>query len=203
MLATNDNSVEIGCSQSSTSFADIIINNDNAVADGLISGFAQFVHDPKYLKEFVSVFNRQMIPEKFADAVINRRIDTQELNNIWDFPLNLTCPATVPVPWTIVDATVKGFTGVAELEFARFSFTFKLGGKCTSLIGDVNWDGEVNSDDAALICDYDAELVDASELHMCVGDVTGEGDVNSDDAAWICDYDAELVEYSDFPVFNS
>lgn len=117
MLATNDNSVEIGCSQSSTSFADIIINNDNAVADGLISGFAQFVHDPKYLKEFVSVFNRQMIPEKFADAVINRRIDTQELNNIWDFPLNLTCPATVPVPWTIVDATVKSKTGAVQWEF--------------------------------------------------------------------------------------
>lgn len=117
MLATNDNSVEIGCSQSSTSFADIIINNDNAVADGLISGFAQFVHDPKYLKEFVSVFNRQMIPEKFADAVINRRIDTQELNNIWDFPLNLTCPATVPVPWTIVDATVKAKTASVQWEF--------------------------------------------------------------------------------------
>ena len=117
MLATNDNSVEIGCSQSSTSFADIIINNDNAVADGLISGFAQFVHDPKYLKEFVSVFNRQMIPEKFADAVINRRIDTQELNNIWDFPLNLTCPATVPVPWTIVDATVKAKTAAVQWEF--------------------------------------------------------------------------------------
>ena len=117
MLATNDNSIEIGCSQSSTSFADIIINNDNAVADGLISGFAQFVHDPKYLKEFVSVFNRQMIPEKFADAVINRRIDTQELNNIWDFPLNLTCPATVPVPWTIVDATVKAKTASVQWEF--------------------------------------------------------------------------------------
>lgn len=117
MLATNDNSVEIGCSQSSTSFADIIINNDNAVADGLISGFAQFVHDPKYLKEFVSVFNRQMIPDQFADAVINRRIDTQELNNIWDFPLNLTCPATVPVPWTIVDATVKAKTASTQWEF--------------------------------------------------------------------------------------
>lgn len=117
MIATNDNSVEIGCSQSSTSFADIIINNDNAVADGLISGFAQFVHDPKYLKEFVSVFNRQMVPEKFSDAVINRRIDTQELNNIWDFPLNLTCPATVPVPWTIVDATVKAKTASVQWEF--------------------------------------------------------------------------------------
>lgn len=117
MLATAAESVEIGASQSSTSFADIIINNDNAVADGLITGFAQFVHDPKYLKDTVNIFNRQKIPTKFADAVVLRRIETQQLDNIWDFPLNLSCPTTVPLPWTIVDATVKSKTGTVSYEY--------------------------------------------------------------------------------------
>lgn len=165
MLATNDNSVEIGCSQSSTSFADIIINNDNAVADGLISGFAQFVHDPKYLKEFVSVFNRQMIPEKFADAVINRRIDTQELNNIWDFPLNLTCPATVPVPWTIVDATVKAKTAAVQWEFNLMRIVDFIGRNyCRIVLPEVDTTGVM--DEAVR---NKTELRMADKRHMYLG----------------------------------
>lgn len=117
MYATTDSNAEIGCSQSSTSFADIIINNDNAVADGLITGFAQFVHDPKYLKETVSIFNRQKIPKKFADGVVLRRIETQQLDNIWDFPLNLECPSTIPLPWTIIDASVKSKQSNTTYEF--------------------------------------------------------------------------------------
>lgn len=164
MLATNDNSVEIGCSQSSTSFADIIINNDNAVADGLISGFAQFVHDPKYLKEFVSVFNRQMIPEKFADAVINRRIDTQELNNIWDFPLNLTCPATVPVPWTIVDATVKAKTASVQWEFNLMRIVDFIGRNyCRIVLPEVDTTGVM---DSAVRSNKVAKMGDKNHMYL-------------------------------------
>ncbi len=164
MLATNDNSVEIGCSQSSTSFADIIINNDNAVADGLISGFAQFVHDPKYLKEFVSVFNRQMIPEKFADAVINRRIDTQELNNIWDFPLNLTCPATVPVPWTIVDATVKAKTAAVQWEFNLMRIVDFIGRNyCRIVLPEVDTTGVM---DSAVRSNKVAKMGDKNHMYL-------------------------------------
>lgn len=99
---------ELGCSQTSTSFSDIIINQCNAIADGLISGFGQFAHDPKYLNQTVQLFNQQKIPARFADAVVLRRIETQKLDDIWDFPLNMTCETTVPLPWTICEATRRG-----------------------------------------------------------------------------------------------
>ena len=102
----------------------------------------------------------------------------------------------------VIDASVKGFTGVAELEFARFSFTIKMADKCTGLMGDVNRDGVVDTDDAALICYYDAEMIGETDLHLCVGDVTGDGVVDTDDAAWICYYDAELIAHGDFPCFT-
>lgn len=99
---------ELGCSQTSTSFSDIIINQCNAIADGLISGFGQFVHDPKYLNQTVQIFNQQKIPSRFADAVVLRRIETQKLDDIWNFPLNMTCETTTPLPWTICEATRRG-----------------------------------------------------------------------------------------------
>ena len=99
---------ELGCSQSSTSFSDIIINQCEAIADGLVSGFGQFVHDPKFLNQTVELFNQQKIPSRFADAVVLRRIETQKLDDIWDFPLNMTCETTTPLPWTICEATRRG-----------------------------------------------------------------------------------------------
>lgn len=110
-------SYTLGCSQSSTSFSDIIINNINAIADGLISGFGQFVHDPQYLKDTVAIFNKQRIPSRFPDAVVLRRIETQKLDDIWDFPLNMSCPTTTPLPWTICDATVKSKNSTFGYEF--------------------------------------------------------------------------------------
>ena len=101
-------SYELGCSQSSTSFSDIIINQCEAIADGLVSGFGQFVHDPKFLNQTVKLFNQQKIPSRFADAVVLRRIETQKLDDIWDFPLNMTCETTTPLPWTICEATRRG-----------------------------------------------------------------------------------------------
>ena len=102
------NSTQLGCSQTGTSFSDIIINQCNSIADGLISGFGQFVHDPKFLNQTVKLFNQQKIPGRFADAVILRRIETQKLDDIWDFPLNMTCETTTPLPWTICEATRRG-----------------------------------------------------------------------------------------------
>lgn len=102
------NSTLLGCSQTGTSFSDIIINQCNSIADGLISGFGQFVHDPKFLNQTVKLFNQQKIPARFADAVILRRIETQKLDDIWDFPLNMTCETTTPLPWTICEATRRG-----------------------------------------------------------------------------------------------
>lgn len=111
------NSTQIGATTQGTTFADIIINNVNGVADGMIQGFAQFVHDPKSLKETVSIFSKAAAPRKFADAVVLRRIETQKLDDIWNFPLNMAVPTTCPIPWTIIEATVKSQVGNTSWEF--------------------------------------------------------------------------------------
>lgn len=109
--------VQLGATTQGTTFADIIINNVNSVADGITQGFAQFVHDPRALKSTVEVFNNAQNPRKFADAVVMRRIETQKLDDIWNFPLNMTVPTTCPIPWTLVEATVKSQTGQESWEF--------------------------------------------------------------------------------------
>ncbi|MGI5841666.1 MAG: hypothetical protein ACOX6N_05615 [Patescibacteria group bacterium] len=111
------NSTQIGATTQGTTFADIIINNVNGVADGMIQGFAQFVHDPKSLKETVQIFSKAAAPRKFADAVVLRRIETQKLDDIWNFPLNMAVPTTCPIPWTIIEATVKSQVGNTSWEF--------------------------------------------------------------------------------------
>ena len=111
------NSTQIGATTQGTTFADIIINNVSGVADGVIQGFAQFVHDPKSLKETVSLFSKAAAPRKFADAVVLRRVETQKLDDIWQFPLNMSCPTTTPIPWTLVEASVKSQVGNTSWEF--------------------------------------------------------------------------------------
>ena len=59
-------------------------------------------------------------------------------------------------------------------------------------LGDVNGDGYVDSDDAALILKYDVGLIDG--LDEALGDVNGDGYVDSDDAALILKYDVGLIE---------
>jgi len=111
------NSTTIGATTQGTTFADIIINNVSAVADNAVQGFAQFVHDPKALKDTVSLFSKASAPRKFADAVVMRRIQTQKLDDIWNFPLNMSVPTTCPIPWTVVEATVKSQTQQTDFEF--------------------------------------------------------------------------------------
>ena len=60
------------------------------------------------------------------------------------------------------------------------------------ILGDVNGDGYVDSDDAALILKYDVGLID--EMNETLGDVNGDGYVDSDDAALILKYDVGLIE---------
>lgn len=111
------NSTQLGSTTQGTTFADIIINNISGVADGVIQGFAQFVHDPKSLKETVSIFSKAAAPRKFADAVVLRRIETQKLDDIWNFPLNMSCPTTAPLPWCLVEASVKSQVSNQSWEF--------------------------------------------------------------------------------------
>ena len=100
----------IGATTQGTTMADIIINNVNGVADGIIQGFSQFLHDPKSLKDTVSIFTKTNVPRKFADAVVFRRIVTQKLDDVWNFPLNMSVPTTSPTPWAMLEATVRSGT---------------------------------------------------------------------------------------------
>ena len=108
---------------------------------------------------------------------------------------------TISVTDKEVDATVKGFTGVATLEYAELSLTIKLAEKCDKLIGDVDYDGDVDASDAAWILKYDA-MFDNIDMHWCVADVDADNDVDASDAAWVLKYDALMCKYEDFPAVN-
>jgi hypothetical protein len=58
--------------------------------------------------------------------------------------------------------------------------------------GDVNDDGDVNSVDAALILQLNAELI-SSLRNEPSGDVNDDGDVNSVDAALILQFEAGMI----------
>jgi len=107
----------IGSTSRGTTFSDIIINSVNATADGAIQGFSQFVHDPRNLKNVVQTFTQSAIPRKFAESVVLRRMETQQIDDIWSFPLNMTLPTTTPIPWTIVEAAVRSTTGNNAWEY--------------------------------------------------------------------------------------
>ena len=62
-----------------------------------------------------------------------------------------------------------------------------------SVMGDVNGDGWVDSDDAALVLLYDVGLIDDG-LNLSVGDVNSDGRVDSDDATLILMFDVCLIE---------
>jgi len=108
---------QLGCVTNGTSFADIIINCVGAVADGQIQGFAQFVHDPISLKTQVQALAKQSISTAFAEAVTQRKVAAEALDNLWDFPFNMQCSNTTPTPWTFIEATVKSQTSSNAWEF--------------------------------------------------------------------------------------
>ena len=62
------------------------------------------------------------------------------------------------------------------------------------LLGDVNGDGYVDSDDAALILKYDVGLIGEGGLFLTQADVNGDGYADSDDAALILKYDVGLID---------
>ena len=114
MLGTNQ---DLGSTDQGTSFADIIINNVKAVADGQISGFQSFIHDPKPLRETVEQLGKMAFPKRFIEAVTARRVATDSINSTWRCPLNLQTPLTCPIPWTIVEARQHGTMGADKVEY--------------------------------------------------------------------------------------
>jgi hypothetical protein len=109
--------IQLGSTTQGTTFADIIINTVNGVADGVVSGFSNFVHDPKSLKTMIQGYLGTAIPQRFSDAVALRRTETQSIDSVWDFPLNSGLPNTCPLPWTFVQSTVKSKVAQNEYEF--------------------------------------------------------------------------------------
>ena len=99
--------VRLGSTTLGTTFPDVIINTVEGTATSRIAGFAQIVHNPAELKTVVDALAQQEIPSVFADAVLLRRQELQQLNDIWDFPLASSVPNTCPLPWTIIEATEK------------------------------------------------------------------------------------------------
>ena len=116
MLSRNTADV-LGSTDQGTSFADIIINNVKAVAEGQISGFQSFLHDPKPLKETVEQLGKMAFPKRFIEAVTARRVATDSINSTWRCPLNLQTPLTCPIPWTIIEAQAGSQQTTDRIEF--------------------------------------------------------------------------------------
>jgi hypothetical protein len=68
------------------------------------------------------------------------------------------------------------------------------------LLGDVNGDDFVDVEDAMLILQLDAFILEESDLNMDVADVSGDGLVDVEDAMLILQFDAFLIEQ--FPAEN-
>lgn len=109
--------MQIGATVTGTTPADIIVTTVNAVADGQVQGMGQFVYDPRGLKDIISMFSKSATPRRFIEGVGLRRKQTQTLDDLWSFPLNLAVPCTCPLPWTLIEATVKSQVGSNMKEY--------------------------------------------------------------------------------------
>lgn len=101
------NTDRLGSVTVGTTFPDIIINTVEGVASNRVASFSMIVHNPSELKTVVETLSRQEIPSVFADAVILRRQELSQIDDVWDFPLAASAPSTCPLPWTIVEAVEK------------------------------------------------------------------------------------------------
>ena len=61
------------------------------------------------------------------------------------------------------------------------------------MLGDVNGDKKVNSEDALYVLQYSAQKIDASALNLAAADVNGDKKVNSEDALYILQFSANKI----------
>ena len=94
--------IKLGSTTTGTTFPDVIINTVEGCATNRIAGFAQIVHNPRELKTVVDALSQAEVPSVFADAVMLRRQELQQINDAWDFPLASCVPNTCPLPWTVI-----------------------------------------------------------------------------------------------------
>ena len=64
----------------------------------------------------------------------------------------------------------------------------------TTLLGDVNEDGEINFLDAIMVLRHDAEIIELEGNQLKAADVNKDGEVNFLDAIMILRYDAEIID---------
>lgn len=107
----------LGATTRGTTFPDVIINYVDGNATRRIAGFAQIVHNPAELRTVVETLAKQEIPAVFADAVMLRRQELQQINDVWDFPLAASVPNTAPLPWTIIEASEKAALTQNRVEY--------------------------------------------------------------------------------------
>ena len=96
------------------------------------------------------------------------------------------------------DAYIKSFGLIATLDYANATLVVRLAPKCTEIWGDVDRSGNVDTNDAKLILQYNVDMRSEDELHMCVADLDGNGVVDTNDAKLILQYDVGMIEK--FPV---
>lgn len=92
----------------------------------------------------------------------------------------------------------KGFGLIANLGYTDATLTVQLAPKCTEILGDANWDGEVNILDVIVLNRYVVKLITADMIHMCVCDLNGDGAVNVLDLILLNRY--VVKDISKFPV---
>lgn len=110
-------STGLGSNTAGTTFPDIIINTVEGTATNRIAGFAALVYNPRSLKATIEGISKLDIPDNFPDAIVLRREEENRVKSLWDFPLACSCPVTCPLPWTIIEATVKSKTSEFTWEF--------------------------------------------------------------------------------------
>ncbi len=81
----------------------------------------------------------------------------------------------------------NGTVSFAQYSYVLFDYTD------SGTVGDMNGDGKVNAQDAALVLRLDVKLLLPVDWQLIAGDMNGDGKVNAQDASTILQYDVGLI----------
>lgn len=95
------------------------------------------------------------------------------------------------------DAYYRGYGVEVNLEGVKATLKVTLAPKCTSILGDVNFDGKVNTRDSMVLAQYYVKI-ETADPHLCVSDVNGDGKYNTRDSMLIAQYYVKLIDK--FPI---
>ena len=96
---------------------------------------------------------------------------------------------------TYIDMNAEYKEGYMEFKTDHFSqYVLTDNELPTTLLGDVNEDGEINFLDAIMVLRHDAEIIELEGNQLKAADVNKDGEVNFLDAIMILRYDAEIID---------